>query len=500
MKYFATALFLTVIIFAKAQTVNIPDTNFQIALIAKGVDTNNDGQIQNSEAEAVDSLNFLSTPEPITNFTGIKAFTNLRTLQINSNFGQSATLDVSDLTNLQTVIASNCPLTFLDVTGCTALKVLYARPSEFPSLDVSTCVNLESLIIRDNYNLTTLNIGNIEKLTALDLLGVMHITGSLNLTKCDSLAYLDISDIHHLQTLNISGLNKIESIDDGGMGWEIENLIARNCTGLKTINSGSSPGGVTNLLDVTGCTNLETIFLQEMHGSSVDLSTCINLKSFTLQVVFDNFQYLNIKNGSFTNFTLSGGLSIPLNICADEFELTGLRNQFSSSSFPVTVGSYCSFFPGGNYNTIEGKTSLDLNSNGCDDNDPGMPGVGISISDNAGNSVLRYTAPSGDYAHYPYADTLTLTPYFPYPYFTVNPASALVSFDTANSLTNISNFCIQPIGVHNDLEITFLPSWPAARPGFDAGYTLVYKNRGTTTLSGNVQVNFDNTKMNLLQH
>ncbi len=48
------------------------------------------------------------------------------------------------------------------------------------------------------------------------------------------------------------------------------------------------------------------------------------------------------------------------------------------------------------------------------------------------------------------------------------------------------------------LEITFLPSWPAARPGFNAAYTLVHKNRGTTTLSGNVAVNFDNSKMNFV--
>ena len=42
-----------------AQIVNIPDPNFQSQLIQQGVDTNGDGQIQVSEAEAVTYIYFM---------------------------------------------------------------------------------------------------------------------------------------------------------------------------------------------------------------------------------------------------------------------------------------------------------------------------------------------------------------------------------------------------------------------------------------------------------
>ena len=45
---------------SNGQIVNIPDANFKNALIDEGVDTNNDGEIQVSEAEAVISLNVWS--------------------------------------------------------------------------------------------------------------------------------------------------------------------------------------------------------------------------------------------------------------------------------------------------------------------------------------------------------------------------------------------------------------------------------------------------------
>ena len=57
-----------------------------------------------------------------------------------------------------------------------------------------------------------------------------------------------------------------------------------------------------------------------------------------------------------------------------------------------------------------------------------------------------------------------------------------------NNIT-VQDFCIVPDGIHNDAEITFIPT-TVARPGFDAEYRLVYKNKGNTTLSGDIVLNF----------
>ncbi|MGB5418831.1 T9SS type A sorting domain-containing protein, partial [Algibacter sp.] len=59
------------------------------------------------------------------------------------------------------------------------------------------------------------------------------------------------------------------------------------------------------------------------------------------------------------------------------------------------------------------------------------------------------------------------------------------------------DFCITPNGTHNDLDITILPI-AAARPGFDTDYKLVFKNKGTTTLSGTVDLTFQDDVMDFV--
>ena len=66
---------------SQAQIVNIPDVNFKSVLVLMGVDTNNDGEIQVSEAESVISLS-LPTVYIITSLEGIESFTNLEVLEL----------------------------------------------------------------------------------------------------------------------------------------------------------------------------------------------------------------------------------------------------------------------------------------------------------------------------------------------------------------------------------------------------------------------------------
>ncbi len=101
-----------------AQIVNIPDANFKAALIAAGVDKNNDGEIQQSEAEMVDTLKVAL--KKITSLEGIEAFTNLSYLDCMMNelhflhlsknlklvylsceYDHLTTLDVANLPNLR---------------------------------------------------------------------------------------------------------------------------------------------------------------------------------------------------------------------------------------------------------------------------------------------------------------------------------------------------------------------------------------------------------------
>src|SRR5690554_1427032 len=93
-----------------SQIVDIPDINFKNALIEEGVDTNNDGEIQISEAEAVVLLNV--NGRNISSLEGIGSFVNIEELHCSSN--QLTTLDMSLNINLQKLTCIYNQLTYLN--------------------------------------------------------------------------------------------------------------------------------------------------------------------------------------------------------------------------------------------------------------------------------------------------------------------------------------------------------------------------------------------------
>jgi hypothetical protein len=151
-----------------AQIVNIPDPNFKDALLHFDVvdttgnglgdsiaDTNGDGEIQVSEAEAV--IGLIVSYYSITSLEGIQSFTNLEVLKSRGNFVQ--TVDLSQNVQLEWLHLSTNPLISLDVSHNTNLKRLWVYNNDLTELDVSQNPNLESLRCYTN-NLTELNIAN----------------------------------------------------------------------------------------------------------------------------------------------------------------------------------------------------------------------------------------------------------------------------------------------------------------------------------------------------
>src|SRR5689334_7740287 len=99
MKYLLTAMCLGLLAISEAQIVSIPDNNFKSRLIAAGVDINNDGQIQQTEADAVTTLNL--NRASIADLTGILSFRNLQVLDCSSN--QVSRFDISGHRNIESV-------------------------------------------------------------------------------------------------------------------------------------------------------------------------------------------------------------------------------------------------------------------------------------------------------------------------------------------------------------------------------------------------------------
>lgn len=147
-------------------------------------------------------------------------------------------------------------------------------------------------------------------------------------------------------------------------------------------------------------------------------------------------------------------------------------------------------------NTIRGKVLIDTDANGCTSND--MKGSNLMvISDNGSHSFATFTDQSGAYEVKTTEGNFTtaITSQLP-AYYASNPAAHAFNFSGMNN-AYVADFCVLPVGTVNDLAISVYPL-DTPRPGFHTGYRIVYSNKGTTTLNGTVDFEFNNNKMSFL--
>jgi hypothetical protein len=161
---------------AKAQIVNIPDANFKNALVNTNcvdtnndgfgdadADTNNDGEIQFTEAEAV--LRLHTNNKNIASLQGIHRFLNLLELHFVSNDVQN--IDISFLPNLELLNCGYNPISSIDLSNNINLKVLGCYDTLVTNLDLSQNVNLEELFLRSNL-LTQLDVTHNPNIIEID--------------------------------------------------------------------------------------------------------------------------------------------------------------------------------------------------------------------------------------------------------------------------------------------------------------------------------------------
>ncbi|MDL2145391.1 T9SS type A sorting domain-containing protein [Flavobacterium tructae] len=165
----------------------IPDTNFENALIALGIDSGTpDKKVLTSNISTVTTLD-LGINTTIADLTGIQDFTALQTLICHGNTGQVINggngklkiLDISKNVNLTTLDCSYNQLINLDVTNNPLLVSLNCNVNKLTKIDVSKNVKLNNLDISSN-QIIQLDLSKIPTLRYL----------SADDTK---LTYLDIS-------------------------------------------------------------------------------------------------------------------------------------------------------------------------------------------------------------------------------------------------------------------------------------------------------------------
>lgn len=504
-------LLLFVCGFAQAQIVNVPDVNFKNKLIALGIDTNSDGDIQASEALAV--TNLVVDDSNISDLTGISSFVNLTILYCSRN--QISDLNLSGLNSLQTLYCGSNPLSSINVSGLTNLGLLNCDDNQLTTLDVSGLSNLQFLrcqngqianlnltgavaldeIYCDHNNLSVLNLPVLPSLRFL-FLSDNNLT-SLDLTNCVNLVSVGCPE-NQISNLNVSGLIHLQSLHAGEN--QLTSLDLSNLPELQYIACGYNQ---LTSLDLSGLSELTNVECMNNQLTVLNLNDQVNLNSFFVQN--NNLNTFYIKNGKLipsmdpliNDFSNNPNLTF---ICTEDYNIEVFVDGANSYGLTnVVVSSYCSFTPGGNYNTITGSVIFDADNNGCDASD--LPQSFIKVEIGSPIEIgATYTNSSGNYAFYTQAGNFMVMPDIENPsFFNFSPVNAMISFPDNNNNVATQNFCLTANGVHPDLEVVVLPTVPA-RPGQDAYYTIVYKNKGNQLMSQlyGVTFSFNNNLMNLV--
>jgi len=424
-------------------------------------------------------------------FTTLPSFnTNfIRTLDCYNNLMSSLTLGNSPV--LQSLNCSNNKLSTLSLTNFPALLDITCSYNLLTSLNLSNLPALKSLWCAYN-QLTGLTLSNLPTFNFMQC-SYNSLLSSLTLTNLPALQYLYASYCK-LDTLKLNNFPALLRVD---CNWNhLKSLSITNAPLFSTLICEPS-NDISNLqlANLPSLTNLDCINNQL---TELDLSQT-GVKSLACGGNPDLIS-INIKNNSISATPATFhvvGLTQLQSICVDDAELAYITSRVNATlpGQPVSVSSFCNFNPGGNYNTLIGQLRFDETINGCGALDSTMQNVRITIDDGT-QTGSTYTDAQGNYKFFATQPNNTVIPVFENPYFVSTPSAQTITF-VGYGNTQVADFCITKNGIHPDLEITLLPV-TIARPGFDAQYKLVYRNKGNQILSGTATLNFDALKLNFL--
>ncbi len=251
----------------QAQITLVPDTLFEAELIQRGYDTDMtiNGQVSTSQLALV--VNLFINSRGIADMTGIEDCINMVHLDVANN--NLTSLDLSNLTNLETVTAADNQLTSISVANCSSLKHLYCGGNQLSVLNVSNLTSLESISVSHN------------QLTSLLVTGCTSLRGIV----CGynpTLTTLDISTNPNLNTLAARWTNVQQ--------WDFTNNPNISTLSLEGI-------GLTSV-DLSPLVNVNSITIYDNNLTVLDVSTCVRLSR------------LNVRNNQLSSLDLSNNPSM----------------------------------------------------------------------------------------------------------------------------------------------------------------------------------------------
>jgi Secretion system C-terminal sorting domain len=243
-----------------AQIVAIPDSYFKNALLNHNppIDTNIDGEIQLSEAEAftgtIDINATSGDPGQISDLTGIQAFINIEELLC--GYHKISQIDLSANGKLRYLSASGNPLDHIDFSHNYNLQAFQCNNCLLTELHLESNVNFRNLFLQDNpiafidlrnnLLLSSIIISNspVEQLLLPESIYMYYLYArdtkltNLDVSGFPNLVSLDCRDNINLEYINLkSGNNENLNISGGGQSCNFTNLPVLETVCLDAIDS-----------------------------------------------------------------------------------------------------------------------------------------------------------------------------------------------------------------------------------------------------------------------
>lgn len=315
-----------------SNTISIPDTNFEQALINLGYDTNGlNGNILTSDAEAITSIDIVwPDSRDISDLTGIDSFSQLTYFKIVQS--ELTNVDVSQNSLLQTLNIRSAKLASLTVND--DLISLSCINSRLPSLNITNATDLTnlnlygnaltSLDVSTNTNLETLNLGNND-ITAIDVSTNLELL-DLGLGDNYNLVSIDVSNIIKLQSLNVE-VTELRSNNNVGI---LSALDVSNNINLTSLSAGQN--SITTI-DITNNTELDYLSLRRNLLTNIDVSANTKLQTLNLErndltsinlATNTNLYSLNVRQNELTTLDLSSLANLTFLSCGLNLSMASL--------------------------------------------------------------------------------------------------------------------------------------------------------------------------------
>lgn len=385
---------------AQAQVVNIPDTNLRTILLSSSsnntiaknlngnyfsIDSNHDGQIQQSEADQVGALEIINLDtnatgsSPIQNYQGLLSFTNIKNIKIDYWNVPANPFTISNLSKLENLEVSfnnsypgNASITHSPNLKNLSIKGIYLQnftnnpaiknlnigftSSNYQNI-LSTVEGLSSLetLTLEGYPFTsgttsgTLTLNNHQSLKQVTIrslgLSSLDVSGSTML----SAVHINMGDTFpgsspkYFGTLNISACPMITNLNINENS-NLTGLIAESSPNLQSIECHSKYLGTLNinnspllhslqlagnaLLLMSNTPSLKDIKITKYTGTSFDATDAVNLENLELGY-FEYFTGPINMYGNLQNLTVANNLKLK-KLIVDNHSLA----QFTCNGMP----------------------------------------------------------------------------------------------------------------------------------------------------------------------